>query len=123
MPSLIAFVITPSEATLTRVTLGLYGLLLIVGGVMGYLKAGSRPSLIAGSASGVVALVALALSVQSLLGAILLGFFLALAMLVVFWYRLVRTRKFMPSGLLLVASLAVLFVLILVMANASPRAA
>jgi uncharacterized membrane protein (UPF0136 family) len=49
---------------LVRILLLLYGLALIAGGVMGYVKAQSQESLIAGGASGLAALVAFAVSLR-----------------------------------------------------------
>ena len=75
-------------------------MLLAVGGLIGYLKAGSRPSLIAGSISALAALVALGLSVRNNRLGVPLGMILSIALFVLFGYRYaVKTRKFMPSGL------------------------
>ena len=92
---------------MTEIVLIAYGLLLIVGGVMGFRK-GSKVSLIAGSLSGILVLA----------GVVLLGFnpslgWISLSVLnallaVSFVSRLVKTRKFMPSGMLLVISLGFL---------------
>lgn len=90
-----------------QIILAGYALLLVVGGLIGYRKAGSRPSLIAGTTSGLVALVA-AGSMAFDPRAIWLGIALAAAMAIVFAIRFTKTRKFMPSGLLGVVSLAVL---------------
>jgi uncharacterized membrane protein (UPF0136 family) len=99
-----------------QITLGIYALLLGIGGLMGYLKAGSRPSLIAGSISAVAALVALGLSAANHQLGVPLGLLLSITLFVLFGYRYaVKTRKFMPSGLLAVASLVVLAVMFLVM--------
>ena len=98
--------------TNARVVLAGYALLLVVGGLIGYRKAGSRPSLIAGTISGLVALLAAGLMIRDA-RAIWLGFALAIAMLVVFGVRFAKTRKFMPSGLLGVVSLGVLISLFL----------
>lgn len=97
-----------------QVTLGIYGVLLAVGGLIGYFKAGSRPSLIAGLLSAVAAFGALGLTIgQSQLGPPL-GLLLAVVLFVLFGYRYaVKTGKFMPSGLLAVISLVVLGVMIL----------
>lgn len=106
-----------------QVTLGIYGLLLAVGGVIGYVKAGSRPSLIAGLLSAVAAFGALGLSVgRSQLGPPL-GLVLAIVLFILFGYRYAaKTRKFMPSGMLAVVSLTVLGIMILTI-DWSPQAA
>lgn len=88
-----------------------YAVLLLVGGFIGYRKAGSRPSLIAGSISGLVALLAAGL-MRADLRAVWLGIVLAAGMIVVFSIRFARTRKFMPSGMLGALSAIVLVVLL-----------
>jgi len=99
-----------------QVTLGIYALLLAVGGLIGYFRAGSRPSLIAGMLSALAALAALGLSARNNLLGVPLGMTLSIALFVLFGYRYaVKTRKFMPSGLLAVASLIVLLVMFLVL--------
>jgi uncharacterized membrane protein (UPF0136 family) len=98
------------------VTLAIYAVLLAVGGVIGYLKAGSRSSLIAGSISALAAALALGLSIRSHPWGTPLGLILSISLFVLFGYRYaVKTRKFMPSGLLAIASLVVLAVMFLVM--------
>ena len=97
-----------------QVTLAIYGVLLALGGLIGYFKAGSRPSLIAGMLSAVAAFAALGLSVgRSQLG-VGLGSLLSIVLFVLFGYRYaIKTGKFMPSGMLAVISLVVLGVMIL----------
>lgn len=108
--------ITTMSSLVGQITLGIYALLLGIGGLMGYLKAGSRSSLIAGSISAVVALAALGLSVADHQLGVPLGLLLSITLFVLFGYRYaVKTGKFMPSGLLAVASLIVLAVMFLVM--------
>jgi uncharacterized membrane protein (UPF0136 family) len=99
-----------------QVTLGIYAVLLAVGGLIGYFKARSRPSLIAGMASALAALAALVLSSRNIRWGVPLGMILSIALFLLFGYRYaVKTRKFMPSGLLAVISLVVLAVMFLVM--------
>jgi uncharacterized membrane protein (UPF0136 family) len=99
-----------------QTTLGIYAVLLAVGGIIGFKKAGSRPSLIAGLASAVAAIAALLLSFQSPIWGMVLGSVLSVVLSLFFGYRfLVKTRKFMPAGLLAVVSLAVLGIMILVL--------
>jgi uncharacterized membrane protein (UPF0136 family) len=83
--------------TTPTLILWLYIVLLVVGGLIGYLKAGSKVSLIMASAfAALLALCALNLLAVPWLVEILLG-----ALLAVFSMRLFKTRKFMPSGLML----------------------
>src|SRR5256885_999387 len=99
-----------------QIALVVYAVLLAVGGVIGYTKAASRPSLIAGLASALAAIAALVLSFQSTSLGMGLGSALAVFLFLFFGYRFaMKTRKFMPSGLLAVVSLIVLAVAILVL--------
>lgn len=74
-----------------------YVVLLIAGGWMGFRKAGSKVSLITSAVSGaILALCALQVLPASLrVAQVVLGL-----LLLVFVMRLVKTRKFMPSGML-----------------------
>lgn len=95
------------------VVLIIYAVLLIVGGVIGFVKARSRPSLIAGTVSGVIAIGCAALS--GIYDAAI-GFSLALALAIVlflfFGYRAVSARKFMPAGMLAILSVLVIAVMV-----------
>lgn len=90
-----------SATLLGQLTLGVYALLLFAGGAIGFVKAGSRPSLIAGTISGLLAFGLLGLTLTTIKVAFWLGVVLAGLMAVVFTIRLRKTGKFMPSGLLL----------------------
>jgi len=95
-----------------HVTLGIYAFLLAVGGLMGFIKARSRPSLIAGTISAIAAVVALVLSVQGNTWGRPLGLALSGFLFVFFGYRYaLRGKIFMPSGLMAVVSLVVLMIL------------
>jgi uncharacterized membrane protein (UPF0136 family) len=84
----------------------LYAVLVMAGGVMGYLKAKSKPSLISGLISGTTLLAAWWISLtQSYNAGIALATCLAIALLVVFALRFRKTNKFMPAGLMAIISL------------------
>ena len=88
--------------------LWIYIVLLLVGGLIGFLKAGSKVSLIT---SAVAAAALILTAIPGLLGAAYARAFadiIMAALLVVFAIRLTKTRKFMPSGLMLVITILAL---------------
>jgi uncharacterized membrane protein (UPF0136 family) len=87
------------------VALGVYAGFLAVGGVLGFVKARSRPSLIAGLASSSVAVALLIWSFWAPFPAIALAAVLATLLAAMFARRFSSTRKLMPSGMLFFVSL------------------
>lgn len=89
-----------------------YGLLAFCGGIFGYVRAQSKPSLISGCVSGILLLIAAWLLLQNLAIGLILARIVTLVLIVVFAIRLVKTKKFMPAGIMLIAgaiALALLF--------------
>jgi uncharacterized membrane protein (UPF0136 family) len=86
----------------------IYGLLVLLGGVMGYVKAKSQVSLLSGVGSGVALIVAwfICHQLQQPLAGLGLATVVGLVLFIVFVIRFSRTRAFMPSGLMMVFSLA-----------------
>ena len=87
-----------------RLFLFVFGALTIAGGVMGFVKAKSKPSLIAGGISGLLLLVAGYL-VPSKAG-LGLGFVVSLALAARFGRAYAKTKKPMPAGLMAVLGIA-----------------
>ena len=84
--------------------LWIYIVLLVVGGMIGFFKAGSKVSLIMSvSFAAALSLCATGTVFQPGVATVLLA-----ALLIVFGMRLAKTKKFMPSGLMLVLTLAAL---------------
>ena len=85
-----------------------YGITSIVGGVLGYAQAKSQISLILGSISGVVLLVSAWAQLQGLAIGSTLAQLITVLLVVVFTVRLIKTRKFMPAGIMLILGLITL---------------
>lgn len=98
--------------TMGQIVLGVYAVLLAVGGLIGFLKARSTPSLVAGLISGALAGGCVAASDSNRMLGYGLGLALALVMGLFFASRYTRSRKFMPSGLLALVSLGVVIALV-----------
>ena len=86
----------------------LYGILSIIGGIIGYKSAGSKVSLISGTISGLLLLVAAYLQLQGQTWGLTISLILTSILVVVFAVRLGKTRKFMPAGLMVFLGLAAL---------------
>lgn len=83
----------------------LYALLVLAGGILGYVKARSKPSLISGVVSGIALAIAWYISLQNPLVGFPLAALFALGLLIVFAIRFRKTNKFMPAGLMAILSL------------------
>ncbi|KAI8389337.1 transmembrane protein 14C [Blakeslea trispora] len=81
-----------------------YGATVMAGGVVGYVKAGSTASLVAGVVSGGLAILG-ANQVSRDPRNVLLSFVISLVLLFVMGSRFYRGRKFMPAGLVSLLSL------------------
>lgn len=104
--------------SLAKIVFLIYGILMLGGGVMGYVKAGSKPSLITGIISGILIFVGVyLLGVNAKVG---LGIVSVVSLILtgVFLMRFLKTQAFMPSGLLLLLSAAVLIFCITQFQNA-----
>ncbi len=77
-----------------------YGVLAIAGGVLGYAKAKSLPSLLSGLVSGGLLVLSGVLQQQGNEWGRFLALILTIALIVVFAIRFWKTRKIMPAGLM-----------------------
>ena len=95
----------------------IFGALTIISGVMGFVKAGSRASLIAGGVAGALILVAAWLVMNgSVQAGLIFGLVISSLLEMRFLPAFVKTKKPMPAGMMAVLSMAgtVLSVLALV---------
>ncbi len=92
----------------------IYGILVAAGGIMGYARAKSAPSLIAGGISGLILIGA---AVAMMRGAYQVGWWLALIiallLLVNFGVRSLSGFKMMPGGLMIILSLIAIIMLLI----------
>ncbi len=107
--------------SLGAIVLLVYALLMLAGGIVGYAKAGSMPSLVTGIASAVVLVLCWVLARQSAAAGFGLGAVACFALSLFFLYRVRTTGKAMPSGGLLAISVIAL-VLLLIAAVRAPSA-
>lgn len=83
-----------------------YGVLAIVGGFIGFKQAGSKASLISGLISGTLLVIAGIGLTQTQPWATWLAIAVATLLVIVFIGRLLKTRKFMPAGLMVLVGIA-----------------
>ncbi|MEY2562456.1 MAG: hypothetical protein QOH88_649 [Verrucomicrobiota bacterium] len=92
----------------------IFGLFTIVGGVMGYVKAASTPSLIAGSISGILLLLAAFLLPNNLAAGLILAALVSLALAGRFVPAFMKTGQIMPAALM--SGLSVIGVIVAIVA-------
>jgi uncharacterized membrane protein (UPF0136 family) len=91
--------------------LWIYIVLLLVGGLIGFLKAKSKVSLITSAVFAAILILTTLRNVFQPDFALGLANITLVVLLLAFTVRLAKTKKFMPGGLILVATVAVLAVL------------
>jgi uncharacterized membrane protein (UPF0136 family) len=92
----------------------IFGLLTIVGGVIGYVKAGSTASIIAGSISGIALIVAAFLIPGNVVLALIIAGVVSVALAGRFIPAFMQTGKVMPAGLM--SALSVIGVIVAIVA-------
>ncbi len=100
---------------LAALTTLVYGILSIAGGAMGYKQAGSQVSLISGLISGLLLLIGAYLLFGGVASGPIISAIVSLLLVIVFVARLIKTKKFMPAGLMIIfgaVNLAVLWLTI-----------
>ncbi|MBV6627129.1 MAG: hypothetical protein KI793_30030 [Rivularia sp. (in: Bacteria)] len=90
----------------------LYGILSIIGGIIGYKTAGSKVSLISGTSSGLLLLIAAYLQLQGQAWGSTLAVIVTGVLVIVFAVRLAKTRKFMPAGLMVILGVVALILML-----------
>ncbi|MGV0024807.1 TMEM14 family protein [Phormidesmis priestleyi] len=83
----------------------IYGLLVAIGGLIGYAKAKSKVSLISGLVSGLVLVIAAYMTSNGSPNGLTLATIVAVILLIVFSIRWSKTKALMPSGLMAILSL------------------
>jgi uncharacterized membrane protein (UPF0136 family) len=89
---------------LTRIYYFVFGVLTIAGGLVGFLKANSTPSLIAGGISGLLVIVAGVLLRNNVMAGLILGGVVSLALAGRFLPAFLSTHKWMPAGMMAILS-------------------
>jgi|SRR5947209_4220595 len=82
----------------------IFGALTIIGGIIGYVKAGSVPSIIAGAITGVLLLLAGWMLPANRTGGLAIGLIVSLVLAIQFVPKFLRTKTVMPAGLMSVLS-------------------
>ncbi len=109
-----------------RYIISLFGILISMGGIMGYVKAGSTASLVMGSLFGILLLAAAGIMWSKRPSLRLKGAYFALVLTFIldafFSYRYMASMKFMPSGMLSLVSTVLVLVIVSHIRRSSPSA-
>ena len=82
----------------------IFGILTIAGGIIGYVKAGSAPSIIAGSITGILLVIAAWLLPEHRAAGLATALIVSLLLAAQFVPKFIRTGKVMPAGMMSILS-------------------
>ena len=82
----------------------IFGILTIAGGIIGYVKAGSMPSIIAGSITGILLVIAALLLPEHRAAGLATALIVSLVLAAQFVPKFIRTGKVMPAGMMSILS-------------------
>lgn len=88
-----------------------YGIVALVGGIIGYAKAKSKVSLISGGTSGILLIVGGIVALGGQTWGLVLAAAIAAGLIVTFIVRLIKTKKMMPAGAMIILGVAALTVM------------
>ena len=91
----------------------LYGLIVFVGGLMGYIQAASTPSLVSGIVFGSLVTISGFCMIKKVKWGQWSALILAFMLDAFFTFRFAKTLKFIPSGLMSLLSLAMVIIIAL----------
>jgi uncharacterized membrane protein (UPF0136 family) len=113
------------DSQTTAVVIWVYGALILLGGIVGFIKAKSKPSLIAGGISGAVLLACGWAVWNDSEGARDFGLWFAVALAIIlmmfFAARFMKSKKIMPAGLMAGLSFAALVMLVVRVISSGSR--
>ena len=89
-----------------------YGIIVLVGGLGGYIKAKSKASLISGLIFGLLLLMCAYLQSLEFSWALWLAVAITIALIIVFSLRLQKSGKFMPAGIMIILGVIALILMI-----------
>ncbi|MFH7028841.1 MAG: TMEM14 family protein [Heteroscytonema crispum UTEX LB 1556] len=89
-----------------------YGIFVVIGGIIGYIQASSKMSLLSGIISGLLLLIAAYLQFQGQTWGLILAAVVTAVLVVVFALRLAKTHKFLPAGLMTILGMLALAVMV-----------
>ncbi|MEA5582216.1 TMEM14 family protein [Nodularia harveyana UHCC-0300] len=89
-----------------------YGILAMIGGIIGYIQANSQVSLVSGVISGLLLLVAGYFQIQGESWALIVAVLVTVILVIFFALRFAKTRKFMPGGLMVILGMLALALMV-----------
>ncbi|MEB3343072.1 TMEM14 family protein [Okeania sp.] len=89
-----------------------YGILAIIGGIIGYKKVGSKISLVSGSISGLLLIISGIMQLIGINWGLILSIIITTILIITFIIRLAKTRKMMPAGLMILTGIIALAIMV-----------